>query len=379
MKKFLLILSLILTINITGFSYTINSTGKSAMIQWFQNNNYWTNTYWYFDWEGMAGSFTWGFTDYIGQSTVYSIINNTTLQKWFDNLNTAKSNGTLTQAMINEFYDAVFQSIVDGNIIAAWDFNGLTNYGSSPLTATKSNSNLTVGGLARGIGVLTSGSATNNAWGGTDMVGNNISQATNLYQDYITFTLKPNAGYILYLDTIRAYNIQRTSDGAAYGQWQYSKNGGATYTNIGSSITWGNNYSSSGNLQASIALTSIANMQNIDANTTVKFRLLLWGASSSSGNWYLNNYQNEEDFIIIGTVASNPSPFLNTDKSTVNDFIYSQSELGPSETQSFTLFGGNLTTDNIVITTPSDYEISLDSTSGFTSSITITPSTHLNK
>ncbi len=374
MKKLLLILLILISSNITSFCYTIKSDGKDKMIAYFENSHYWTIQNWNIDWSAVS-FLAWGYTDDIGYSTVEAIMQDTTFQTWFDDLNTAKANGTLTQEMLDAFYDAVHQAILDGNIIAAWDFNGLTAYGDSPFDATYSNSNLIVGGFTRGLGVLTGGTAENNAWGGTDMIGNNINQATDLYQDYITFTLKPDAGSVLYLDEIRAYNIQRTSDGAAYGQWQYSKDGGVTYTNIGTSIRWGDNYTTTGNLQSSIALTPIRDLQSIDANTTVTFRLLLWGATSTTGNWYLNDYiTDDEDFVITGTVVENPSPFLNVDETTINGFIYSESELGPSETQSFTLIGGNLsTTTDIVITAPTDYEISTDSTSGYSSSITFTP------
>ena len=56
-------------------------------------------------------------------------------------------------------------SITDATVIAGWDFSTVTSYGSSPYAATAAT-NTTVGGLTRGSGLGTSGTAANAAWGG---------------------------------------------------------------------------------------------------------------------------------------------------------------------------------------------------------------------
>ena len=50
--------------------------------------------------------------------------------------------------------------------LAAWEVNGQTGYGISPLTPVASDSDVTVVGLTRGPGVATSGSGASNVWGG---------------------------------------------------------------------------------------------------------------------------------------------------------------------------------------------------------------------
>ena len=65
--------------------------------------------------------------------------------------------------------------------IAGWDFNGLSggtnNFGSSPLTASTTASNITAGGLTRASGFGTTGTGATNAWGGT---GNGTATFTSV-------------------------------------------------------------------------------------------------------------------------------------------------------------------------------------------------------
>ena len=50
--------------------------------------------------------------------------------------------------------------------LATWEANGLTNSGPSPFAPTTTATNLTVGGLTRGSGLITG--TAGNAWGGTN-------------------------------------------------------------------------------------------------------------------------------------------------------------------------------------------------------------------
>ena len=63
--------------------------------------------------------------------------------------------------------------------------------------------------------------------------------------------------------------------------------------------------SSSGAALAAIDLTGIAALQNIGPGTNVTFRLVNFGASGSTGTWYIYNVANSTapDFSISGTIA----------------------------------------------------------------------------
>lgn len=201
----------------------------------------------------------------------------------------AATDGTFTASNYSISYVAGSITVLTTPIkIAGWDFNGLSGYGSSPQTATNSNSNVTIGGLTRASGFGTGGTAATNAWGGDG--GNGTA----------TFTVKANSGYTLSLSEISAYNVRRSNTGATTGQWAYSLDG-TNFTNIGSAITWGSTTTSAGNSQSAISLLGISALQNLSSATTVTFRIV--NSGGTTGTWYLNHFQSGDDFIVQGVVS----------------------------------------------------------------------------
>ncbi|HRZ76660.1 MAG TPA: hypothetical protein P5248_04785, partial [Bacteroidales bacterium] len=189
-------------------------------------------------------------------------------------------------------------------VLAAWDFSGLSSYGPSPMPPTAQSALVTVVGLTRGAGVLTGGTAASNAWGGT---GWNVSDAPTAAagNKFATFSLSAPAGYLLSLTSVEPYNVRRSSTGPTLGQWQYSLNG-TDFLNIGSAITWGGNTTSAGNLQAAIDLSAISGLQQLEGGSTVTMRLLIYGATQETGTWYFNQFQTSHDLIIQGTLLALP-------------------------------------------------------------------------
>ena len=185
--------------------------------------------------------------------------------------------------------------------IAAWEMSGLSNFGPSPYAASTTHPNVTVGGLTRGSGVGTTGTGAMNAWGGNNFTETSLADAIT-GNDFATFTITPNAGYTMSLSSISAYNIRRSDTGPTTGQWQY-RVGSGSFINIGSSITWGPITTAAGNPQSSIDLSSITDLQNISAGTTITFRIVTWGGTHPDGTWYINNIVGN-DLEINGTVVS---------------------------------------------------------------------------
>jgi hypothetical protein len=183
--------------------------------------------------------------------------------------------------------------------LAAWEVTGLTGYGPSPFTATTISNNVTVGGLTKGNGIGSQGTAASNAWGGTDLDKTSSNDATS-GDDFISFTINANIGYTVSFTQIPSYNIRRSSSGATTGLWQYSIDG-SNFTNIGSAITWGGTTTSGGNSQSAISLSGITDLQNVPNSTTITFRLVLYGASNTTGTWYINNITGD-DLAVTGTV-----------------------------------------------------------------------------
>jgi hypothetical protein len=205
-------------------------------------------------------------------------------------------------------------SIFGQTTIAEWAPNstncpgGVGNSGPSPFTATASDPNLSIGGLTRGSGITnptgtSSGAAS--AWGG---VGTTSPSATDAVtnNDFATFTVTANTGYKVSLTSIEKYNVRRSKTGSTKGQWQY-KIGNGSFVNIGSEITWGNNTDKTGNEQSAIDLSTITDLQNVPAGTTVTFRVLAYGASDEGGTWYLvngNDSATSKTLTIKGTVTT---------------------------------------------------------------------------
>ena len=110
-------------------------------------------------------------------------------------------------------------SAANAAVVAAWSFTGLTGYGASPLTATSSDSNVTVGGLTRGAGINTGGTAASNGWGGAMVAARVDAAAAITASQFATFTVTAAAGYAVSFSQIDAYNVRRSGTGPANGQW----------------------------------------------------------------------------------------------------------------------------------------------------------------
>jgi len=197
-------------------------------------------------------------------------------------------------------------------VVAGWDFSTLTggtgNWGPSPLDATVSDIDVTVGGLTRGPGVVTSptGSAAAGAYGGTGW--NSVDAAAAIIDgDFFSFTLTPNT-QALSLQSIDAYNIRKSGTGGVTGLWQYQLDAGS-FIDIGSPITWGAITTAAGNPQSAISLTGINDLQNIAPGSTVTFRLLTYGASGATGTTYLNTVNAGTGLDFSVTAVPEPSTY----------------------------------------------------------------------
>jgi hypothetical protein len=198
--------------------------------------------------------------------------------------------------------------LAQGATIASWNFTGVSGYGASPLAPNNGeDANVSVVGLTRGSGVGTGGTAAGNAWGGNAWDGTTSLNEAVAAGKFATFSVKADSGYKLSLAGFDAYNIRRSGTGPTTGQWQYSLDG-ANFTSIGGPITWGSNTTSAGNAQSAVDLASIGALQNIDAATTVTFRLANWNASGSGGTWYLNGGGAVKTFTVFGSAEVVPEP-----------------------------------------------------------------------
>ena len=206
--------------------------------------------------------------------------------------------------------------------LATWELTGINvpapnpvNWGPSPLPAQNVSSALTTPGWTRGSGVLltaagvaTTGSPAGNAWGGNGWDAYTTGGAGNFDStvsrgDFVTIAFTVASGATVSFTSIPAHNIRRSSSGPSSGQWQYSLGASGTFVNIGTPVTWGTVTTGSGNPQPALDLSTISDLQSITGGTTVTFRIVNMGATSSGGTWYLNQVTSGRDITFMGTTG----------------------------------------------------------------------------
>lgn len=189
--------------------------------------------------------------------------------------------------------------------LAGWDMSASSSYGTSPMSPTTNAPVVTVGGLTRGSGMTTGGTAAARTWGGSGFNSANANAATNASQ-FATFAITPNANYQVSFTSLSQYDYKRSSSGPPNGVLQYKVGSGAfnDITNFSYSSTTG---ASLGPLD----LSGIAALQNV--TNTVTFRFVNYGASSAGGNWYILDLGNStapdlavQGIISIVSSATNP-------------------------------------------------------------------------
>jgi len=192
-------------------------------------------------------------------------------------------------------------------VLAGWDVHGQTgganSFGVSPLAATSADPNLTIGGLTRGSGVVTTG-ATGAArgWGGVSWTSASAAAAVTA-ADTVTVTMAANSGYQVSLSAISRFDYRRSSSGPASGVLQYQI-GSSAFSDI-ATLSYTSTASAGASL-AAIDLSGIAALQSVAAGTTVTLRIVNYGAAGSTGSWYVYDTANttSSDLEISGTVSA---------------------------------------------------------------------------
>jgi DNA/RNA endonuclease YhcR with UshA esterase domain len=213
-----------------------------------------------------------------------------------------------------------FQGSAQGtDTLATWELTGINvttpAWGLSPLPAQNTSSAISTSGWTRGSGVLltaagvaTTGSPAGNAWGGNGWDAYTTGGAGNFDStvsrgDFVTIAFTVASGATVSFTSIPAHNIRRSSSGPSSGQWQYSLGASGTFVNIGTPVTWGTVTTGTGNPQPALDLSTISDLQSITGGTTVTFRIVNMGATSSGGTWYLNQVTSGRDITFMGTTG----------------------------------------------------------------------------
>jgi DNA/RNA endonuclease G (NUC1) len=212
-------------------------------------------------------------------------------------------------------------------VLAGWDVStltgGLNNYGPSPFTPTTNASNITIGGLTRGSGVRTSGTATAQGWGGTSFTNMTLSSAIASNR-FVSFTVTANTGYAVSFSEISRFDYYRSATAPTSGTLQFQVGSGAfnDITNLSYPTI------STADSISPIDLSNIAALQNITSNTPLTFRIANYGGTSSAGTWYLYNTGGDAnpDLELRGTITqiidTSAAPVLSSASFANNQFTF---------------------------------------------------------
>lgn len=175
--------------------------------------------------------------------------------------------------------------------LLAWQFSSVAAVVNGGLDANINHSNLNISTLSRGDGLtplslLRGYYSSVSAYGSLGSAANSKETAI-ANKDYYTFSVKPKTDAILSLATLNA-KLRKNGTGPAMVSWFYSLDG-INFKEITKSanILAG---AADGDIQPTVDLSAITELQNIDDTKTVTFRVYGWGATTSSGGFGIGRY-----------------------------------------------------------------------------------------
>jgi hypothetical protein len=195
-------------------------------------------------------------------------------------------------------------------VLAGWDVHslpgGANNFGASPLAASSSDANLSVGGLTRGAGVGTTGTAAARGWGGNDWTAASAAAAATA-DDSLSWTMSARPGFQLSISAISRIDYRRSSTGATGGVLQ-ARVGSAPYADV-ANLAYPST-ASGGASVAAVDLSGVVSLQNLPAGSVVTLRLVNFGGTASGGTWYLFDTANSAaaDLEVSGSVTTAGPP-----------------------------------------------------------------------
>ncbi len=233
-------------------------------------------------------------------------------------------------------------------ILTGWDVSTLTNYGPSPLGSTTNAANLAVGGLTRGSGVGTGGTAAVRAWGGATWT-NAAAAAAISSNRFATFSVAASNGYTVSFTSISRFDYRRSAKGATNGLLQYQL-GSGPFIDV-AALTYPSS-SSSGGAISPLDLSGIPALQNVGADTNVTFRIVNWGATDSGGTWYIFDKaaSSAPDFAVEGIVSPAIVPVADLAISLAHAGCFTQGDIGQTYTITVTNCGTAATVGAVMFT-----------------------------
>ena len=181
--------------------------------------------------------------------------------------------------------------------------------------------NISVTGIARGSGLSTNGATAARAWGASAWSTTTAAAGVSASQ-FLTFSLTLTNGSTMTISNISWFDYRHSSSGPTSGLLQVQVGSGA-FTDL-TTVSYSSSSSSGASLGA-IDLSGFGILQNVPANTTVNFRLVNYGGTSSGGTWYLYDVASSTalDFSLSGSVTAlvtGTAPAITTQPADTNIF-----------------------------------------------------------
>ncbi|MHB1155718.1 MAG: PEP-CTERM sorting domain-containing protein [Phycisphaerales bacterium] len=202
-----------------------------------------------------------------------------------------------------------FAGAADAEVIMGWDVH-TTSSTSSPLAATNSAAAVVSPvGLTLGTGISPTTSLLK-SWGGASKTATSTTPTTAATaidnNEFISFGFTVADGYSVSLSSIDL-SYHRRTNGPNSGIWQYAVNND-TFNDIAPAVSFAST-STGGAALSPFTLTGISDLQDMAAGTNVTFRLVLFGAKSTSltlGYWSVYDVTNTtaDDLSLNGTVTA---------------------------------------------------------------------------
>ncbi|WP_199118683.1 T9SS type A sorting domain-containing protein [Pedobacter sp. ASV28] len=146
-------------------------------------------------------------------------------------------------------------------------------------TSTTNHASIDVSELTRGTGIA--GGIAGGSYASTFPI-NIDKDAAIAAASYYEFTLKPKGNAVVSLTTLNVILRIQTSAPPTY-IWRYSKDGGATFNDVGTAVTWITNFNQNNGIQEpTLDLSGITDLQQL--TVPVIFRLYAWGGTSATSN-----------------------------------------------------------------------------------------------
>ena len=195
-------------------------------------------------------------------------------------------------------YNDTLAPAANSNSIVAWDMVNQTHSGVQALAPNKVNVDVTtVENLTRGNGVSVSASAPSGAWGGTGWAS--TAAAGSSSHKTINFALTVDSDAKLSLSAL-SLNYRRDASGPTAVRVQYQLHGGAWTTLTTAALPSSNKHGSS---IAPINIAAVPALQNLAGGTSVNFRLIPYGATSTAAGFYIYN-EKGSDLEISGVATA---------------------------------------------------------------------------